>query len=189
MDRLLRWVRTLAAAAAIATAALLAAAFGPTLIGMRSMIVMSGSMEPVLPLGAVALTRPVDARSVAIGDIVSFRQRGDQIATTHRVMKIDTDAGYLVFVTKGDANDAADAEPVVVAGEIDRVERIVPYAGLIVGFARSPLGGLLLLVVPIAGLSFDASRRRRRSADTADGPDDVACPHCGTELGATGTEG
>ena len=180
----MRGLRILATAGAIAVAGLLFAAFGPTLIGARSLIVTSGSMEPALPVGSVAITRTVDARAIAVGDIITFRRPGADRPTTHRVTALTIDdAGRMVFTTKGDANATRDPEPAIVSGPIERVVRQVPYAGSIVGFARSPVGALALIGIPIIGLSVDAGRRRRRGADAA--VIDGECHTCGAVIDRT----
>ncbi len=190
MRHVLRGARILATAAVTAVAGLLFAAFGPTLIGARSMIVTTGSMEPALPIGSVAITRTIDARAIAPGDIITFRLPGADVPTTHRVTAVTTDdEGRMVFTTKGDANATPDPEPAIVTGSIERVVRQVPYAGSIVGFARGPMGGLALIGIPIIGLSVDAGRRRRRQDVTQIGLAEGACPACGTARDRTGTEG
>ena len=140
----------------------LAATFLPTFFGLETMIVASGSMGRTMPVGSVALTREVDVRSIGVGDVITFKHRGAQGTTTHRVVAVDEDAGSLVFTTKGDANASADPEPVVAAQRIHRVEHVVPEVGYVVGYVRSPLGVLLLIVLPVAGLALDRGRSRRK---------------------------
>lgn len=148
-------------------ALLMAATFGPTLFGLQSLIVGSGSMGRGMPVGAVALTREVDARAISVGDIVSYRRRGAPETTTHRVVGVKTEGNQVIFTTKGDANPAPDPEPVVVDGRIHLVEHVVPYAGYVARYARSPLGALVLFVIPIIGLTIDRQGRRRTGRRTA----------------------
>jgi len=150
----------IAASAVLGVAALLAWAFVPTLFGARSLIVTSGSMGRAMPVGSVAITRMVDARSIAVGDVISFRHPSSPNTVTHRVVSIRSEGGQVVFTTKGDANPAPDPEAVHVTGSIDRLEHVVPYAGYIVRYARSPLGIVLFVVVPLVGLTIE----RRRGA-------------------------
>lgn len=161
MRRAAGWVlKAVVIAGAVAAVALLGLAFVPTMFGYESLIVTSGSMEPKMPVGSVAITRLVDARAIDIGDIVSFRYPGSKHSITHRVIEVKTEDGHPVFTTKGDANPAADTVPVALSGSIHRVVRVVPYAGRLVRLARSPVGGVALFLVPIVGLLAD----RRRSA-------------------------
>ncbi len=167
------WVLRAAAWAAASTATLLLAfAFVPTLFGFEALIVASGSMGRSMPVGSVALTRPIEAHAVAVGDIVSFRRRDETQTTTHRAIAVLPDGPQVIITTKGDANGSPDPEPVVIAARIHRVEYVVPFVGYLVRFARSPLGGIALFAVPIVGLTMDrpikaarARRRRRRQSE------------------------
>jgi signal peptidase len=149
-------------AAALLLVLALAATFVPTLFGMQSLVVGSGSMGAAMPVGSVALTREVDGRSIDVGDIISFRRRGASDTTTHRVVAVKANASQVIFTTKGDVNVTNDPEPVVVDGQIHRVERVVPYAGYIVRAVHTPVGALALIVVPLLGLAFDRKGRRPR---------------------------
>ena len=152
------------AVAAIGAIAVLAFAFMPTLFGAEALIVTSGSMGRTAPIGSVAVTRLVDARAVSVGDVITFRHAGADSTITHRVIAIENIDGVAAFRTKGDANPTSDLEPVAVTGSIHRVERVVPYAGRLVMFARTPYGGVALFLIPILGLLTDERRRRRRRA-------------------------
>jgi signal peptidase len=149
--------------AALLLALLLAVTFGPTLFGMQSMIVGSGSMGRAMPVGSVALTREIDAKAVAVGDVVSYRRRGATDTTTHRVVGVKLNGRQVIFTTKGDANTANDPESVVVDGDIHRVEHVVPYAGYVTRAVRTPVGGVVAFVVPLVGLMFDRRPKRTRT--------------------------
>jgi signal peptidase I len=152
---------------ASAATLLLALAFLPTIFGFESLIVVSGSMGRTLPIGSVALTRAVEAEAVGVGDVISFRHRGRDETITHRVIAVATENGQAVFTTKGDANNSVDPEKVVVGGRVHRVDHVVPLAGHVVRYARTPLGGVALIVVPVVGLALD--RRSRKKAPGLDG--------------------
>ncbi len=176
---------------ALVVVALLGVSFVPTLLGYESFIVTSGSMGKAVPTGSVAVTRMVDMRSVRKGDVVSF-QTGSASRITHRVIAVDEEEGQRIFTTKGDANSFVDPEPVrLSSGRISRVEWSVPFAGYVVRYARTPIGGILLFAVPILGLILGAprSRQRRRLVVTSvaaiprievtTSSIDLSCPHCG----------
>ena len=166
-------------AAASAATFLLALSFVPTLFGFESLIVASGSMGRTLPIGSVALTRAVEAKAISVGDVVSFRHRGESETVTHRVVALEDEVGRVAFTTKGDANSDPDPESVIVSGRIHRVEYVVPLAGQVIRYARTPFGGVALILVPIVGLVIDrrartsrgrsaGARLRLRLSDTAD---------------------
>lgn len=151
------------AAASFATL-LLALAFLPTLFGFETLIVASGSMGRTLPIGSAALTRAVEARAIVVGDVISFRLDESGETTTHRVVAIDRQDGQVSFTTKGDANGEIDPQKVVVGGRIHRVEQVVPLAGYVIRYARSPLGGVVLILVPVVGLTLETRARRKHVA-------------------------
>ena len=149
-------------ATASAATLLLALAFLPTIFGFETLIVASGSMGRTLPIGSVALTRAVEAEAIGVGDVISFRHRGRNETITHRVIAVATESGEAVFTTKGDANESVDPEKVFVGGRVHRVDHVVPLAGHVVRYARTPLGGIALILVPVVGLALD--RRSRQKA-------------------------
>jgi signal peptidase len=170
-----KWLGRIAGYAAwfvgLLVALLLAATFIPTIFGLESLVVASGSMQPAMPVGSVALTRDVDSRAVATGDIISFRRRGSAETTTHRVVGVKVEGSQVIFTTKGDANSSPDPESVIVDDRIHRVEYVVPEAGFVVRYARSPLGAIALFVVPIAGLALERRKQRSQGPPPAPGAD------------------
>lgn len=160
----IRIAGNLAAGTLGAGALLLAGVFSLTLFGYELLVVTSGSMGKALPIGAVAITRMVDARAIAAGDMVSFRHSTGQAPTTHRVIRVEQEDGVRVLATKGDANASPDPQPVRVRGRIHRVEHVIPAAGYLLRFARTPAGGVALFLVPMIGLLADRRGRLRPRA-------------------------
>src|SRR5919199_5690262 len=71
--------------------------------------VVSGSMQPTLPLGSLVLVVPRDADAVRIGDVITFSPPGDDTRTvTHRVVDVRGTGDDVVVHTRGDANPVAD---------------------------------------------------------------------------------
>lgn len=74
--------------------------------------VVTGSMEPTIPVGALLITHQVDISTVELGDIICFRTQEAAIwgkIVTHRVVEILENAdGSLLLATQGDANVVAD---------------------------------------------------------------------------------
>lgn len=139
-----------------------AAATLPTLFGYHAYIVYGGSMEPALPLGSVAVARPVTADRVRTGDIIAFEGSHTSSPVLHRVVEIRDDHGERLFVTKGDANAFADARPVRLDGTGDRVVYHVPLVGFLIHFGRTTGGLLLFFGAPLAALLAYTLRRIAR---------------------------
>lgn len=128
---------------------LLAITLGPKLLPYQALVVRSGSMAPTIPTGSVVFYKKVDAKDVAVGDVIVF-SRPDQPSerVTHRVYSIGRSDTGRYFTTKGDANGTPDAwrVPAVGTGWLEAVH--VPVVGYVLYWLQSPLGRLLLLVVP-----------------------------------------
>lgn len=76
----------------------------PKWAGLDGYAVTSGSMEPVLPVGAMIWIR--EKHEIKQGDIITF-QVGESVIT-HRVAEVlPENQGY---ITKGDANENRDAK-------------------------------------------------------------------------------
>ena len=112
-------------------------------------VVLSASMEPALPQGALAVTVKVDADKIKVGDIIAFRsEENPDITTSHRVVEILTDDGELLFRTKGDANEEADAISVAASNVVGKVCFDIPCVGYVTWFVKSPPGLLISLCLP-----------------------------------------
>ena len=76
--------------------------------GTGFFVVVTGSMEPVIPVGSIIIANAVSADSIVEGDIIVFLANDGQTVITHRVVDISVeDEGY-VFVTRGDGNKTND---------------------------------------------------------------------------------
>lgn len=106
--RVVSWLLTLGVTALVAAAVLV-----PRLGGATPYTVLTGSMAPALPPGALVVVRPVDIDDVRVGDVVTFQLRsGDPAVATHRVVGVGWSGGERVLTTRGDANGATDLSPV-----------------------------------------------------------------------------
>ena len=74
--------------------------------------VVTGSMEPTIPTGALLISHQVDISSIKMGDIVCFQTQEAEIwgsIITHRVVEVLQAAdGSVLLRTQGDANLVAD---------------------------------------------------------------------------------
>jgi signal peptidase len=138
--------------------------------GYELRIVQSGSMEPALQTGGVVVIRSQTER-YQIGDIITFgTDAANQLPTTHRIIGDTIQNGQLAYQTKGDANDAADANPVLASAIRGKVVFDIPYLGYLLDFARQPLGFLFLIVIPALfvlieeGVALYQALRRKEGA-------------------------
>jgi signal peptidase len=105
--------------------------------------VYTGSMEPAIPVGGIVVIKPVDPETLKIGDIICFTLT-EPTSITHRIINI-TDEG---FITKGDANEDPDQWIVKKENVIGKAILTVPFIGYIGYFVRTPIGFILLILLP-----------------------------------------
>ncbi len=115
--------------------------------GWRVDAVLSGSMEPYLRSGGIAVTRPVFPSDIRSGDIITFYSPLTGELTSHRVIEAIS-GGREVVRTKGDANEDPDPYRVPAGNIVGRVCFRVPYIGYAAMFVKTPLGLVVTLVVP-----------------------------------------
>ena len=97
--------------------------------------VLSGSMEPNVPKGAMVVAEQVAVHDLHVGDVMLFNAPIDgHPPVVHRIHEILEVEGEPAFRTKGDANDAPDAWTIRLRSHtVWRVAHVIPYAGTVVG--------------------------------------------------------
>jgi signal peptidase I len=153
----------LAAAVAISVTALIP-------FGGRALTVRSGSMSPAVETGDVVVSRSVSPLDLRLGDIVTFRDPHDaKRLITHRVRGIRISGGEARFVTKGDANNAAESWVVPSDGKVGLVVYRLPKLGYLFSWLGHPFARLALIVVPALLLGgYEVRRIWRSSEESAD---------------------
>ena len=144
----------------------------PSLVGGRSLTVMSGSMEPALRVGDIVINSKVSPADVRVGDIVTFSDpEGTGKLITHRVRRVRIADGTAHMVTKGDKTNSVERWDVPASGSFGRVEFRVPLLGFLVFWLHGPLARLGLIVVPallLAGFELWRIWRPQRRGDLGD---------------------
>ncbi|QDP97954.1 signal peptidase I [Microlunatus elymi] len=160
LGRLGAVVLTLVVVAVVALAVALTVL--PALVGGQTLTVLSGSMQPRLPVGSVVVNKPADVATLQRGDIVTYAI-GDTLIT-HRIVAIKQSSDGPVFTTRGDANNADDTAPVHAAQLRGRLWYDVPYIGTVRNFVLSKAGIMVGggAVVLCAGIWFLVRLNRPR---------------------------
>ncbi len=110
-------------------------------MGYQAYTVISGSMEPAIPVGSLVYVENVEPRQVEEKDVIAFYGGSDMNAiVTHRVEENRVIMGE--FITKGDANDQEDMNPVKYSDYIGRVEKSIPKIGVVAQILTSTTGKL-----------------------------------------------
>ena len=111
--------------------------FNSGLFGVQPSLIASGSMTPAMLVGDVAVTRRVPAEEIEVGDVIRYRD--GSFSTLHRVVEIQTGAGEITFITRGDTNDRSD--PPVPARDLEgKVILTVPKIGWVSIGVRELIG-------------------------------------------------
>jgi len=134
--------------------------------------VLSGSMEPEIPVGSLVVISPVKPEDVEVGDIITFRPVSiGEHWITHRVINIGRSYS-IFFETKGDANEISDPFTVPAQNLEGKVVFHAPYWGYFTLFLKTPFGFLFAIIIPgvviitsyiFAVLRAFADRKKTRS--------------------------
>jgi len=122
----------------------------PRLMGFDLYNIVSGSMEPTIPVNAAVYVQKVDPSKLETGNIIAFRM--DEDVVVHRVTKNDTEAKELH--TKGDANDTEDLWAIKYDECLGRVRVSVRMLGGILDFSTSSTGKFYIFFILLAGIIF-----------------------------------
>lgn len=136
-------------------------------MNIRPAVVISGSMAPDIPVGALTVARTVPAETVTVGDVVTVPRTNADGLVTHRVIEAGPaeDGRATVLRLQGDANDEPDALPYVVT-DVGKVLTSVPGAGYVVQFGQRNLVGVvavLLLITAFATMPLGHAQNERES--------------------------
>lgn len=129
-DPTLAWV-------GVALISLLLVFFSFGYFGVQPTIISTGSMQPALDTGDIAIISEVPIDDIQAGDIIQYERGGYSII--HRVYEVEgPETGNMkVFITKGDANSEPDSDPVTPEQVTGKVIFNIPKLGWIPLFFKS----------------------------------------------------
>jgi signal peptidase I len=151
--------------------------FGISLaLGLKPVIVVSGSMEPTMPTGSLLLAREVSAATVEVGDVVTVQRQNGRGLVTHRVVEVErADKGWSLTL-RGDANSVDDPA----AYEVTTVGEVVfhaPYLGTIASAFQTRFGIVAITVVTLSiAVAFLWNPTKRVEAEDDREDDDPEVP-------------
>ncbi len=134
----------------------------PSVLDKKLFIVETDSMKPFFNGGDLIVTKNVDPKTLEVGDVIAYSE--GKVVVTHRIEEIQEEEDKLQFITKGDANNAADIEPI----SEDNVESIywfrIKGMGKIAMFMQTPFGMFLFVGLPVIGfIVYDILRQKKKS--------------------------
>ena len=130
------------------------------LTGGKALIVRSGSMEPAIGVGDLAVTRTVHPTEVDAGDIITFTDpTREGVLVTHRVRRVTPEGQRVAFVTRGDANGASERWTIDRRGTIGLLITTAPKIGYAVSWAAEPAARFTLIVLGGVLIAYSGLRR------------------------------
>jgi signal peptidase len=116
--------------------------------------VVTGSMQPVIPIGSLVVTESLPAGQLQVGDIMVFPNPNDtKLTIVHRIVWLSHDqSGDVLVKTKGDYNALPDQWTLKRAAnaDADKVIEILPGAGTAAGYLQTiGFAGLVLLIAGV----------------------------------------
>ena len=156
---------------------------GVRLFGIQVYSVISGSMEPEYPVGALIYVKEVKPSEVEVGDVITF-VLSNETPATHRVIAIDKEAQ--LFYTQGDANYQINEEtgekvymedpPVHFNNLIGKPVFKIPVLGYIAYYIQHPPGmyiaiaaGAILLILVFLPDLFKSEKKEAKKLPKNDG--------------------
>jgi signal peptidase len=161
-------VMAAAVAVVIAIATRLSATEEYTAFGHPALVVLSGSMTPTIDTGDLIVDNPVtpaQAKHLRVGQVATFLEAPrSQSSITHRIVKVEHHGGQTYYVTKGDANNAADTPARPASLVVGTYAWKIPRGGYFLDNLHNPIVLGLLLAAPFLWLLAATLLRRARGA-------------------------
>ena len=154
-----RILRTAGIALMVLVAAACLSLIIPRLAGYDGYVVVSGSMEPTIPTGSIIYSKKTEPALLETGDVIVFidEARGTT-PITHRVVSNDPSTGTII--TKGDANESEDINPVTYDNVVGKVAAHIPKIGFTVAMFTTVLGKIAAALLLLEGWLLNEIGRR-----------------------------
>ena len=130
-----------------------------SLFGLRCFYLVSGSMEPNIPMGAAVIVRKNPSGVYEEGDVITFLSYDQAIygmPNTHRIAEVISEGGRQLYVTKGDANSHVDTDLVTteqIYGKVIWNTGSMKWMGTVLGLITTPMGFMTVIILPLLGIT------------------------------------
>lgn len=116
------------------------------ILDIRFLTINGTSMNPSITRDDIIFISPVDAQSLKIGDVITYRRiiGGNGVTITHRIIYIHDG----IIRTKGDNLEFPDRQDIVYKDVVGKVVAKIPYVGYLIRFVRSNIGYLIFIFIP-----------------------------------------
>jgi signal peptidase len=130
--------------------------YGVRLAGLTPYTVLSPSMEPEYPTGALIYLKDTDPSTLQVGDVITFRL-GNNTTATHRIVELvpdEQDLNYIRFRTKGDNNDTADGSLVEPTAVVGKAVFCIPYLGYLAQYMQKTPGSYVVIIIGLIMIAY-----------------------------------
>ena len=132
----------------------------PNFLGIKTYVIISGSMQPELKIGDIVVVKKTIQESLKVGDIISFRH--GQSVITHRISRIIVEDGETKYITKGDFNNAEDSESVTYKNIEGKAIRSIPQLGKIALMLQDKIVIIFLIIVLYIYLVYSGELKKKK---------------------------
>jgi len=126
--------------------------------GIKLYSVMSGSMSPSIPVGSIIISQK---GSYKTGDVIIYQSNNSSI--THRIIGVNNAEEESFYLTKGDANNAADGNLVPKSSVVGKVLFTIPLLGYFSSFIKTLPGLIVLIVIPATIIIYSETLNMKRA--------------------------
>ncbi len=133
----------------------------PSFAGIKTYVIISGSMEPDFKIGDIVVAKNVEKEQLNVGDIVSFRQ--GQSIITHRITEIIKNRGDIEYKTKGDNNNTEDSGTITHKSIEGKVVARIPGFGKISLILQKKITIVIIIIAFYVYLIIVHSKRKKKN--------------------------
>ena len=133
----------------------------PSVFGIKTFVIISGSMEPNLNIGDIIVVKKVEQNELKKGDVISFRN-GESVIT-HRIndIKIENN-GIIKYETKGDNNNISDKNYVIYEDIEGRMVNKIPVLGKVALLLKNKVIIIIIIMIFYMMYIHNANVEERR---------------------------
>lgn len=124
----------------------------PNICGYSFMQVLTGSMEPNIPVNSIIAVKKVELEEIQVNDVISFYSDDPLLqgnVNTHRVIQVLDQEDRISFRTKGDANAIADRYEVRGEKIVGKVIFSSLLLGKIIRLLKNPIIFFPIIIIPL----------------------------------------
>lgn len=133
----------------------------PNFLGIKTYVIISGSMEPNLQIGDIVIVKKVAQNELEKGDIISYRQ--GQSVITHRIAEVIDKEGEVEYKTKGDNNNAEDSGTISYEMIEGKVVKHISQVGKIAIILQKKGTIIFIILILYIYILYSSSIKKKRA--------------------------